>query len=147
MRTMHHKRAIAAIAALLALCAAAPAGAAERWSLRGAGWGHGIGMSQYGAYGYAKNGTAYRDILRHYYTGISIDQRGGNVHVLLQPNRSTVTFRGATQAGDRGLDESSTYRATRTSDSVVLRSPTGRELERFTDVMTVSGGNAVKLIG
>ncbi len=75
MRTKRHNLTVAAFAALLALIAAAPAGAAERWSLRGAGWGHGIGMSQYGAYGFAKNGTGYRDILRHYYTGVSIDQR------------------------------------------------------------------------
>ncbi len=148
MRTKRHNLTVAAFAALLALIAAAPAGAAERWSLRGAGWGHGIGMSQYGAYGYAKNGTGYRDILRHYYTGISIDQRTGSiVRVLLQPNRSTVTFRGATRAGDRNLDEGSTYRATRSGSSVVLRSPTGRELESYSDVMSVSGGGALKLLG
>jgi stage II sporulation protein D len=148
MRPMPHKRAVVAIAALLALLAAAPAGAAERWSLRGAGWGHGIGMSQYGAYGFAKNGSGYRDILRHYYTGISIDQRSGNVvKVLLQPNRSKVTFRGATSAGGRNLDEGSTYRATRSGSSVVLHSSTGRELERFDDLMPVSGGDALKLLG
>ena len=78
------------------------AGAAERWSLRGAGWGHGIGLSQYGAYGYAKQGAGYRDILDHYYRDTQIETRdGGVVRVLLQPNRSTVYFRGATQAGDR----------------------------------------------
>ncbi len=148
MRPKLHNLCVAAIAALLALVAAAPAGAAERWSLRGAGWGHGIGMSQYGAYGFAKNGTGYRDILRHYYTGISIDQRDGQVvRVLLQPNRSKLTFRGGTKAGGRSLDEGSTYRATRSGDSVVLRSSTGRELERFNDVMPVSGGDAVKLLG
>jgi stage II sporulation protein D len=148
MRRKHQNLAAASVAALLALAAAAPAGAAERWSLRGAGWGHGIGMSQYGAYGYAKNGTGYRDILRHYYTGISIDQRDGQVvRVLLQPNRSTVTFRGATSAGGRNLNEGSTYRASRSGSSVVLRSSTGRELERYDDVMSVSGEDAVKLMG
>ena len=35
--------------------------------MRGAGWGHGIGMSQWGAYGYAKHGAGYREILDHYY--------------------------------------------------------------------------------
>jgi stage II sporulation protein D len=33
----------------------------------GHGWGHGIGMSQWGAYGYAKNGFTYKQILSHYY--------------------------------------------------------------------------------
>src|SRR3954470_6075445 len=35
--------------------------------LTGHGWGHGIGMSQWGAYGYAKNGFTYKQILSHYY--------------------------------------------------------------------------------
>ena len=36
------------------------------------GYGHGVGMSQYGANGMANNGGNYRDILLHYYTGVSI---------------------------------------------------------------------------
>lgn len=36
------------------------------------GYGHGVGMSQYGALGMAKNGYTYRDILFHYYTGVTI---------------------------------------------------------------------------
>jgi stage II sporulation protein D len=35
--------------------------------ITGHGWGHGIGMSQWGAYGYAKNGFTYKQILSHYY--------------------------------------------------------------------------------
>lgn len=38
------------------------------------GYGHGVGMSQYGANGMAKNGYSYRDILLHYYSGVSIEQ-------------------------------------------------------------------------
>lgn len=36
------------------------------------GYGHGVGMSQYGANGMANNGSSYTDILLHYYTGVSI---------------------------------------------------------------------------
>ena len=36
------------------------------------GFGHGVGMSQYGANGMAKSGYNYLQILRHYYTGVSI---------------------------------------------------------------------------
>lgn len=36
------------------------------------GNGHGIGMSQYGADGMAKNGSLYRDIVTHYYQGVDI---------------------------------------------------------------------------
>ena len=36
------------------------------------GYGHGVGLSQYGANGYAKEGYNYKDILKHYYTNINI---------------------------------------------------------------------------
>ncbi len=38
----------------------------------GKGYGHGVGMSQYGARGMALEGLDYRDILRHYFKGIEI---------------------------------------------------------------------------
>jgi stage II sporulation protein D len=39
---------------------------------RGHGWGHGLGMSQYGAQGAARLGCSYRRILRTYYTGTRV---------------------------------------------------------------------------
>lgn len=36
------------------------------------GYGHGVGMSQYGAHGMAKEGYTYDEILKHYYTGVEI---------------------------------------------------------------------------
>lgn len=36
------------------------------------GFGHGVGMSQYGANGMAKNGSSYQDILLHYYRGVTL---------------------------------------------------------------------------
>lgn len=36
------------------------------------GYGHGVGMSQYGANGYANAGYTYEDIIKHYYTGVQI---------------------------------------------------------------------------
>ena len=36
------------------------------------GFGHGVGMSQYGANGMAKKGYTYKNILKHYYQGIEI---------------------------------------------------------------------------
>ena len=36
------------------------------------GYGHGVGMSQYGAEGMAKEGYNYQDILKHYYQGVEI---------------------------------------------------------------------------
>lgn len=39
----------------------------------GKGFGHGVGMSQYGANGMAKQGYTYKEILKHYYTGITVE--------------------------------------------------------------------------
>lgn len=38
----------------------------------GRGWGHGVGMCQVGAYGLAKQGLSYEQILKAYYTGIEV---------------------------------------------------------------------------
>jgi stage II sporulation protein D len=38
------------------------------------GFGHGVGMSQYGAEGMANQGFTYDEILKHYYTGIEIEK-------------------------------------------------------------------------
>ena len=37
-----------------------------------AGYGHGVGMSQYGANSMAKNGKKYTEILTHYYSNVQI---------------------------------------------------------------------------
>ena len=52
--------------------------------LDGHGWGHGLGMSQWGAYGYAKHGWSYARILAHYYPGTTLGPATtGTVRVLL----------------------------------------------------------------
>jgi stage II sporulation protein D len=49
-------------------------GAVELFILTGKGWGHGVGLCQVGSYGMALAGSTYEEILRHYYTGISLGQ-------------------------------------------------------------------------
>lgn len=39
------------------------------------GYGHGVGMSQYGANAMAKAGSTWQDIVSHYYTGVTIEKR------------------------------------------------------------------------
>jgi len=46
--------------------------AASTVVLTGHGWGHGMGMSQWGAYGYSEHGWSAAQILRHYYPGTTI---------------------------------------------------------------------------
>jgi stage II sporulation protein D len=58
----------------------------------GRGWGHGVGMSQYGAYGQAQAGRTYDQILGHYYTGTTIGKAGRKeVRVLIAEGRRAVT--------------------------------------------------------
>ena len=88
------------------LACAGTASAATRMTIRGAGFGHGVGMSQYGAYGYAKQGAGYAAILGHYYSGTAL---GGTdpAHVvrdLLQTTSGAAAFSGAERAGTRTLD-------------------------------------------
>ncbi|MDI1242358.1 MAG: SpoIID/LytB domain-containing protein, partial [bacterium] len=42
------------------------------YTFTGRGWGHGVGMCQYGAFGMAKMGVKYADIVKHYYTGADV---------------------------------------------------------------------------
>ena len=52
----------------------------DRCEFRGRGWGHGVGMCQWGAKGMADAGCSATDILRHYYTGATLQRlydRGG----------------------------------------------------------------------
>src|SRR5215208_1862920 len=72
----------------LGLVAAAPAQADVVVS--GRGWGHGIGLSQYGAYGYALlEGRDHAWILGHYYPGTALARTGtGSMRVLLRRTRT-----------------------------------------------------------
>lgn len=59
----------------------------------GRGWGHGVGMSQYGAYGQARAGRTYDEILAHYYAATTIGKAGRKeVRVLLAEGRRAVTI-------------------------------------------------------
>jgi len=72
------------------LLAAAPASADYR--IDGRGWGHGIGLSQYGAQGYATaEGRDFRWILGHYYRGTSVGRAPGTrMRVRLREARTLV---------------------------------------------------------
>ena len=51
-----------------------PSAAAASWTFSGAGWGHSVGMSQWGAYAMAEQGFSYEDILKFYFTGIEVSK-------------------------------------------------------------------------
>jgi SpoIID/LytB domain protein len=75
----------------LAFCSSASAGPV--FYVWGKGWGHGIGMPQYGAQGYAQHGKPYRWILAHFYPRTQVGQAGkSRIRVLLDAGRSRVTL-------------------------------------------------------
>jgi stage II sporulation protein D len=61
----------------------------------GHGWGHGLGMSQWGAYGYARHGFAYNRILAHYYPKTTLAHAAGRTLRVLVAQGKSVTL-GAT---------------------------------------------------
>jgi SpoIID/LytB domain protein len=69
----------------------------------GRGWGHGVGMSQWGAYGYARHGWRWQRILTHYYTGTTLgDAPLAKVRVLLEEKQTSarVACAGAIKVSD-----------------------------------------------
>ncbi len=77
--TYHRLHALLAAPVAIATLAllAAPAGASTL-VVEGAGDGHGVGMSQDGALGYAEHGWTDQAILAHYYTGTALGQAPAN---------------------------------------------------------------------
>ena len=88
----------------LALAVSAPAGirapapttpaavTATTFLVSGRGWGHGVGMSQYGALGYAQEGWTHDQILGHFYTGAELGSAAVvRVRVLVAESKSAVT--------------------------------------------------------
>ena len=55
-----------------ALCLPAQAVAGTLFVIDGRGWGHGVGLSQHGARGFAEAGWGYQRILAHYYRGTEL---------------------------------------------------------------------------
>jgi stage II sporulation protein D len=92
---------LAGFLALVTAVVAATAGAARGGTVlvvSGHGWGHGVGMSQWGAYGYALHGWTYRRILSHYYPGTQLTRVGEpRVRVLIAQDVSVVTVGCAAQ--------------------------------------------------
>ena len=67
---------------------------ATTFLVSGRGWGHGVGMSQYGALGYAQDGWTYDQILGHFYTGAELGPSPvAGVRVLVAEAKGSVTVR------------------------------------------------------
>ncbi len=131
---------ILASVALGAVALAPAAQGASRIVIKGRGFGHGVGMSQYGAFGFAKKGRAYDEILGHYYTATKLGKLESipDVRVLLQSGFSGSFSGAAKVTGSRRLDPDATYSVARTSKGVALRTSRGKVLATYSSPLRVA---------
>jgi stage II sporulation protein D len=126
----------------------APSWAASVFIIRGGGNGHGVGMSQYGAYGFALHGKSYQFILAHYYQGTSLrtvnpDQ---TVRVLIQTG--SASFSGATKAGGKKVKAGTIFSVQAlTGGQLALTGPHGKRIGTFSAPLTVTGPGPLTVPG
>jgi stage II sporulation protein D len=135
--------------AILALVAAlAPAALAHAsWKVEGRGFGHGVGLSQYGAFGFAEHGRDYKQILDHYYANTKLGQAGGGkVRVLLDSGTSTVAFSGATAACGRRISADKEYELAGARGGVELHKANGSAITGCGDE-GIASGRVIKIGG
>jgi SpoIID/LytB domain protein len=127
----------------------AVASASVSWVVHGRGFGHGVGMSAYGAYGYAKAGKNYRFILGHYYRGTTIGvlEKPRVVRVLLDIEPGDVEFSDATSACGQALDPARSYEAHRVGRTVKLRSSGGKPLANCGRKLRAAGRGKIAITG
>jgi len=143
--------ALALLATLVCACGALAASARAQisWVVHGHGFGHGVGLSAYGAYGYALHGKGYKFILGHYYPGTSLGTVEGAqvVRVLLETASGDVTFTEATRACGVTLEPTRSYEAHRFGNVIVLRTAGGKPVKRCGGKLRAAGGAGVINVG
>jgi stage II sporulation protein D len=144
------------LSAVATLAFAPVAGAATIFEINGGGDGHGIGMSQYGAYGYALHGMDYQFILAHYYQGTAIGSVDSNQTVRVLIGSGATRFSGASRAGSeapsakpaRKLNPSATYSVrTLATGALALYNQSGKKVGSFIAPLLVSGPAPLNLAG
>jgi SpoIID/LytB domain protein len=145
-------RVVAVLIASAVLAFTADAGADLR--VDGHGNGHGIGMSQYGAYGYAlKTRHSYRYILGHYYPGTSVQRTSTHSVRVLLKEAPTLLVSEATRLTSPGrspisLHADRTYRfEIDVAGLRVFDTKAGRTKARVAAPAGVSGRSTVRLRG
>jgi stage II sporulation protein D len=108
----------------------APAAADASWTADGRGFGHGVGLSQYGAFGFAEHGRNYRQIVGHYFTHTDLDRNAGSVRVLLGSGQGNVGFSGAGRACGKRIHSTGDYTFGVEKGNVVLRKRSGHRVAR-----------------
>jgi len=130
------------------MAAPATASGADRVWIDGRGFGHGVGLSQEGARGFAEHGFDYRRILRHYYRGTSVGtlSPGRSVRVLLQSGGPAV-FSGASDVGGVRLRPDRTYTAVSIGGGRLEIRRGGRAMARGGSPLLVRGPGPLNVAG
>ncbi|MCB0860652.1 MAG: SpoIID/LytB domain-containing protein [Solirubrobacterales bacterium] len=138
---------LAAAFLLPSLASPGQAGAVT-WNVKGGGFGHGIGMSAYGAYGMGLDGYKYGRILRQYYRGIQIRKLGKqrNIKVLLDVD-STPWFSGASRACGRKILPRLRYSAGLGPKGIFLKGAGGKPLKKCGRVLRTNANKSVVFQG
>ncbi len=108
------------LAAALAVFAG-PARADQTFTFVGHGYGHGVGMPQYGAQGYALAGGTYQQILALYYTGTQIGSTTPNAQIRVLVQRAQASVQASSGTGLSAHDEASGATVAVPSAAVVTR--------------------------
>jgi SpoIID/LytB domain protein len=110
------------VALLGALAFTSSAPAATIFVVNGKGWGHGVGLSQWGAYGLARGYAvdhhySWQDIIAHYFHNTTIGSRSGTPQVRLASGRSSVGIgpEFKVEAGSRSVNHAAASSLTKTS--------------------------------
>ena len=98
--------------------------------INGRGYGHGRGMSQYGAYGWATNGSTWDEILNFYYGGAT----GNTIGSLADPGQVMTTYLSA-------MNDKSTSVVADASNAVFVQDPTPGRL--WTSLVAIETSEAV----
>jgi stage II sporulation protein D len=139
---------VVSAAALLLAAGAGSAAAASSFVIRGGGYGHGIGMSQYGADGYALHGKGYPWILRHYYRGTKLGHTDPTQIVRVLLSTGPAAFAGATHAAGKTLNPSLTYSVRALpSGEIAVFDPRGKRVAKSQAPLIATGSRPLAVAG
>jgi stage II sporulation protein D len=140
---------VAAGLSAVSMLAPAAAQAASTFFIRGGGYGHGIGMSQYGAYGYALHGKNYKFILAHYYQGTRLGHTDPDQTVRVLLGTGSAAFADGSSTAGKQLNPSLTYDVRVLSNGQMgVFTEGGRRVARGAAPLVVTGqGNVVDSAG
>ena len=140
---------IALMASVLSVQAvdASPPTVPVSFDISGSGFGHGVGLSQYGARGMAQDGFTAEGIIKHYYVGTTVgtEVTPTKIRVGLAQDKSFVALRGESLGGQGGQLTVTVDSTTKTvaSGSLVLISIVDSQLQAsFLDGTKILGSIA-----